>query len=168
MSFPRPEKIIRRPSGNSSRLGVFGCAGSFHTEKDSPMNFPRPGKIIRPLAGRSRGIVGGLDAEKAYMMNFRKAQTASTFVLQRRKKLANEFSQAEKNHLATVWQELWVLGTWLSKKCPRLVPPTTRIVELRTDYAATTRRLRGEYAKSRIACTHTCAYTYIHTHIFHI
>ena len=80
MSFPGPEKIIRPPSGNSSRLGVFGCAGSFHTEKDSPMNFPRPGKIIRPLAGRSRGIVGGLDAEKAYMMNFRKAQTASTFV----------------------------------------------------------------------------------------
>ena len=128
------------------QLGVFGCAGSFHTEKDSPMNFPRPGKIIRPLAGRSRGIVGGLDAEKAYMMNFRKAQTASTFAFQRRKKLANEFSQAEKNHLATVWQELWVLGTWRSKKCPKLVPPTTRIVELRTDYAATTRRLRGDYA----------------------
>ena len=101
-------------------------------------------------------------------MNFRKAQTASTFVFERRKKLANEFSQAEKNHLATVWQELWVLGTWLSKKCPKLVPPTTRIVELRTDYAATTRRLRGEYAKSHIACTHTCAYTYMHTHTFHI
>ena len=87
-------------------------------------------------------------------------------VFQRRKKLANEFSQAEKNHLATVWQELWVLGTWLSKKCPKLAPPTTRIVELRTDYAATTRRLRGEYAKSRIACTQTCAYTYIYIHTF--
>ena len=69
--FSRPEKIIPPPSGNSSRLGVFGCAGSLHTEKDSPMNFPRPGKIIRSLSGRSPGFVG-LDGQKAYMMNFRR------------------------------------------------------------------------------------------------
>ena len=86
-------------------------------------------------------------------------------VFQRRKKLANEFSQAEKNHLATVWQELWVLGTWLSKKCPKLAPPTTCIVELRADYAATTRRIRE---KSHSMYTYMRIYICMHTHIFHI
>ena len=99
MNFPRPEKIIPPPSGNSSRLGVVGCAGSFHycfpKENDSPMNFPRPGKIIRSLSGRSPGFVG-LDGQKAYMMNSRRAKTASTFVFQRRKKLANEFPRPGK------------------------------------------------------------------------
>ena len=76
MIFVRPEKIIPPPSGNSSRLGVFGCAGSFHycfpKGNDSAMNFPRPDKIIRSLSGRSPGFVG-LDGQKAYMMNFRRA-----------------------------------------------------------------------------------------------
>ena len=36
------------------------------------MNFPRPEKIIRPLFGSSLGFVG-LDGQKAYVMNFRRA-----------------------------------------------------------------------------------------------
>ena len=76
MNFPRPEKIIRPPSGNSSRLGVLDAQEAstvaFQKENDSAMNFPRPGKIIRSLSGRSPGFVG-LDGQKAYMMNFRRA-----------------------------------------------------------------------------------------------
>ena len=76
MNFPRLGKIIRPVSGSSSRLGAFGCAGSFHycfpKENDSPMNFPGPGKIIRSLSGRSPGF-DGLDGQKACMMNFRRA-----------------------------------------------------------------------------------------------
>ena len=46
MNFSRPEKSygLCLATGNKSRLGVFGCAGSFHycfpKENDSPMNFP--------------------------------------------------------------------------------------------------------------------------------
>ena len=76
MNFSRPEKSygLCLATGNNSRLGVFGCAGSFHycfpKENDSPMNFPGPGKIIRPVSGRSPGF-DGLDGQKANMMNFR-------------------------------------------------------------------------------------------------
>ena len=76
MNFSRPEKSygLCLAKGNNSRLGVFGCAGSFHycfpKENDSPMNFPGLGKIIRPVSGRSAGF-DGLDGQKANMMNFR-------------------------------------------------------------------------------------------------
>ena len=76
MNFSRPEKSygLCLATGNSSRLGVVGCAGSFHycfpKENDSPMNFPGLGKIIRSLSGRSPGF-DGLDGQKANMMNFR-------------------------------------------------------------------------------------------------
>ena len=58
MNCPRPAKISFRDA--------------FSKEKDCPMNFPRPRKIIRPLFGSSLGFVG-LDGQKAYVMNFRRA-----------------------------------------------------------------------------------------------
>ena len=76
---------------NCPRPAKISFRDEFSKGKDCPMNFPRLGKIIRSVSG-----------------NRQQLQAAGFCMRRKLPLLANELSQAGKNHSVSVWQEPWL------------------------------------------------------------